>query len=393
MGMKTLYLECNMGCSGDMLLGALFELLPDPQRWLDAFHQAGIPGVRLEIAPCLKCGIHATQASVRIDGALEEAPSSHHSHRHLGDITALIRSLQIPASVRDNALTVYQLLAQAESQVHQQPMDHIHFHEVGSLDAVADIVGVCLLLEQLQPDQIIASPVVAGTGTVHCAHGILPVPAPATAQLLQGIPWHSGPLPGELCTPTGAALLKHFVQRFGESPVMNVEAIGTGAGHKDFPQANVLRAFWGDEVHSSSSAPLVTELRCNLDDMTGEALGFAIETLWAAHPLDVYTIPVQMKKSRPGVMLCVLCRPEERERFAQLLLRYTTTAGVRCHTEERYVLQVSFTQEETPYGMIRIKHYTGYGVEKAKPEFADLAAAADRHDVTIDEVRRHLTTM
>lgn len=390
--MKTLYLECNMGCSGDMLLGALLELLPNPQRWLESFHQAGIPGVRLEAVPCLKCGIHATQVSVRIDGALEEAPSHPHTHRNLGDITTLIRSLSIPTSVKDNALAVYQLLAQAESQVHRQTMEHIHFHEVGSLDAVADIVGVCLLLDQLKPDQILASPVVVGTGSVTCAHGILPVPAPATAHLLQGIPWRSGSLSGELCTPTGAALLKHFVQRFGESPVLEVDRIGTGAGHKEFPQANVLRAFWGSETGSQSgSAPLVTELRCNIDDMTGEALGFAIETLWAYHPLDVYTVPIQMKKNRPGVVLCVLCRPEEQERFAQLLLRHTATAGVRCHTEARYVLQVSFTRQETPYGAIRIKHYRGYGVEKVKPEFSDLAAAADRHHVTIDEVRRCLT--
>lgn len=394
--MKTLYLECTMGCSGDMLLGALLELLPEPQVWLEQFHHAGIPGVRLELSPCLKCGIHATQASVHINGLLEEtithlSHSEEHHHRHLEDITSLIRSLNIPDSTKKHALAVYESLAQAECQVHNQDMKHIHFHEVGSLDAVADIIGVCLLFDTLKPDHIAASPIVTGSGTVTCAHGILPVPAPATAQLLKGIPWHSGSLPGELCTPTGAALLKHFVQHFGESPVLSVERIGIGAGHKDFPQANVLRAFWGEDAQTEGTEPqTVTELSSNIDDMTGEDLGRVVDILWQAQPLDVYMVPVQMKKNRPGIILHVLCCPEDQEQFAHLMLQHTTTAGVRCHTEERYVLQVHFTQTETIYGPIRIKHYTGYGVEKCKPEFADLAAAAERHNVSMETIRQYL---
>lgn len=390
--MKRLYLQCAMGCSGDMLFGALLELLPEPEAWLDRFQQAGIPGVRAVVAPCQKCGIAATQVSIQIDGQLEEDAARghhhvHHPHRHLGDIAELIRSLRIPDTVRDHALAVYELLAQAESRVHGQKLEHVHFHEVGSLDAVADIVGVCWLLDILRPDEIWASPVAVGTGTVPCAHGVLPVPAPATAELLKGIPWYSGGVTGELCTPTGAALLKHFVHRFGDNPTMVTEKIGMGAGHKDFAQANLLRAFWGETAEVPSQA---MELCCNLDDMTGEDVGYALEQLWAAKPLDVWTVAAQMKKNRPGVTLHLLCRPEEQDRFARLMLQHTTTAGVRCHPVERYTLETHFTQTETEYGTVQVKHYTGYGVTRSKAEFSDLAQAAQHYGVSLERVRKSL---
>ena len=392
--MKTLYLQCTSGCSGDMLLGALLELLPDRSAWLARFAQAGIPRVRLAAETCERCGIRAVQLSVQIDGQLEEEalPNGDETHHCLGDVRELIASLDIPKRVRENALEVYTLLAQAEGQVHGQPVEQVHFHEVGSLDAVADIVGVCWLLEELQAEQILASPVAAGSGTVRCAHGTLPVPAPATAELLRGIPWYSGAIQSELCTPTGAALLKHFVQSFGGMPAMTVEHMGVGAGHKDFPQfPNILRAFLGEDSAHTDALPQAMELCCKLDDMTGVDLGYALERLWEAQPLDVWTVAAQMKKNRPGVVLHVLCRPEEQSRFARLLLTHTTTAGVRCHTVERYVLQTHFTQTVTPYGAVRVKHYDGYGVDKTKPEFADLAQAAQTHGVPVETVRRSVT--
>ena len=394
--MKTLYLECNMGCSGDMLLGALLELLPDPQQWLDRFHQIGLPRVRLEQSTQAKCGIYGTHVSVLIDGSLEETEGSrdyhHHAHHDLGHLSDLIRALAIPDRVKEQALAVYQLLAEAESQVHRTTVEQIHFHEVGSLDAVADIVGVCLLLDELRPDGILASPVVAGSGSVHCAHGILPVPAPATAVLLQGIPWRSGDLEGELCTPTGAALLKHFVQSFGPMPTLTVERIGIGTGQKDFPQAILLRAFWCSSAVDAPTAPRqIAELRCTLDDMTGEDLGFAVQLLLDAGALDVYTLPIQMKKNRPGIILCVTCPVADSDAFARLMLRHTTTAGVRKQVAERYPLQVRFSQADTPYGPVRIKHYAGLEAEKSKPEFEDLARAAREHNVPIAAVRSFLS--
>ncbi len=350
--MKTLYLECNMGCSGDMLLGALLELLPDPQQWLDRFHQIGLPRVRLEQSTQAKCGIYGTHVSVLIDGSLEETEGSrdyhHHAHHDLGHLSDLIRALAIPDRVKEQALAVYQL--------------------------------------------ILASPVVAGSGSVHCAHGILPVPAPATAVLLQGIPWRSGDLEGELCTPTGAALLKHFVQSFGPMPTLTVERIGIGTGQKDFPQANLLRAFWCSSAVDAPTAPRqIAELRCTLDDMTGEDLGFAVQLLLDAGALDVYTLPIQMKKNRPGIILCVTCPVADSDAFARLMLRHTTTAGVRKQVAERYPLQVRFSQADTPYGPVRIKHYAGLEAEKSKPEFEDLARAAREHNVPIAAVRSFLS--
>ncbi len=390
--MKTLYLECNMGCSGDMLLGALLDLLPEPRRWVEQFSQIGIPRVHLEQSRQAKCGVYGTHVSVLIDGSSIQE-SHQHDHNDLGQITDLIDTLLIPDSVKEQALAVYHLLAQAESEVHQTTMEQIHFHEVGSLDAVADIVGVCLLMDQLKPDRILSSPVVAGSGSVHCAHGLLPVPAPATAALLRGIPWRSGALESELCTPTGVAILKHFVHAFGPMPTLTIDQIGVGTGQKDLAQANILRAFWSDSTLHPTSAPnQITELRCTLDDMTGEDIGCAVQLLWDTHALDVYTLPIQMKKNRPGVILCVTCSPEDSDSIAQLMLRHTSTAGVRKQVEERYVLNVRFSQVDTPYGSIRIKHYSGFGVEKSKPEFQDLAQAAKKHGVSIDTVRRCLPT-
>lgn len=390
--MKTLYLECTMGCSGDMLMGALLDLLPQPEQWLERFHSLHIPRVRLERSRQAKCGIYGTHVSVHIDNAASTSNHTHtHDHQDLGHITELICSLPIPEPVKKHALAVYQLLAQAESEVHQTTMEQIHFHEVGSLDAVTDIVGVCLLMEELKPDQILASPVVTGSGTVRCAHGLLPVPAPATTLLLRGIPWRFGAMDGELCTPTGAALLRHFVQAFGPMPTLTVEQIGIGTGQKDFPQANILRAFWSpSNSHPRSAPPQVAELRCTLDDMSGEDIAFAVQQLWDAHALDVYTLPIQMKKNRPGILLCVTCTLTDCDRMAHLLLRHTTTGGVRKRVEGRYVLKTHFSQVDTIYGPIRIKHYSGFGIEKAKPEFEDLVQAAKKHGVSIDTVRKCL---
>ena len=245
--MKTLYLECNMGCSGDMLLGALLELLPDPQQWLDRFHQIGLPRVRLKQSTQAKCGIYGTHVSVLIDGSLEETEGSrdhhHHAHHDLGHLSDLIRALAIPDRVKEQALAVYQLLAEAESQVHRTTVEQIHFHEVGSVDALIDVVGSSLAIEMLGVDEIQASPVCVGNGTVRCAHGVLPVPAPATAEIIKGMPVYCSS--GELLTPTGAAILKYFVETFTRQMNMEIEEIGYGFGTKEFEQLSCVRAFLG----------------------------------------------------------------------------------------------------------------------------------------------------
>ena len=300
------------------------------------------------------------------------------------DIETLINGLAVSDRVKADARAVYGLIADAESKVHGRPVTEIHFHEVGTMDAVADVVGVCMRMEMLAPDQVRASPVHTGSGRVRCAHGILPVPAPATALILQGIPSYGGRVEGELCTPTGAALLKHFVSRFGDRPVMAVEAVGYGMGKKDFEQANCVRAFLGE---CGQQTETVTKLECNLDDMTGEEIGFAAGQLFEAGAFDVYTVPIGMKKSRPGVLLSVICRTDDADRMAEIMMKHTSTLGIRRLDLKRYVLHRETEIIDTAYGSVQVKRASGMGVRRSKAEFEDLAARAREHQVPLRKVR------
>ena len=387
-----------MGAAGDMLTGALLELHPHPEEFVQRMNGLHIPGVEFSAQPAVKCGITGTHVSVTVHGEEEESHDHPHGHDHLhdhghhhhagmGDIRHILSHLDIPQQVRQDAQAVYQLIAQAESHAHGRPVEEIHFHEVGTLDAVTDVVAVCWLIHDLAPQRILASPVHVGSGQVRCAHGILPVPAPATAHILQGVPTYGGAVQGELCTPTGAALLKHFVQGFGPSPVMRVEKIGYGMGKKDFEAANCVRAMLGETQETGET---VAELCCNLDDMTPEALGFAQERLWEAGALDVSTIAVGMKKNRPGVMLLCMCRVEDREKMLSLLFAHTTTLGVRERLCNRYTLSRSQRTVETEYGPVRVKESTGWGVVREKPEYEDLAKIAREQNMTLDQVKRLL---
>lgn len=305
----------------------------------------------------------------------------------MADITAVIDSLPVSDGVKADAKAVYQLIAEAESRVHGHPVSEIHFHEVGTLDAVADVVAVCLLMEEIGADQVVASPVHVGAGHVHCAHGILPVPAPATALLLEGIPTYGGQVMGELCTPTGAALLRHFATRFGDRPVMASSAIGYGMGNKDFERANCVRAFLGE---TGEQREAIVKLECNLDDMTGEDIAFALERLFEAGARDVYTMPIGMKKSRPAVMLTVVAMPEDADRLAGVMMRHTTTLGIRRVACDRYVLHRSVETAETPCGPVRVKKATGMGITRCKAEYEDLAVLARQNDLPLAEIRRKI---
>jgi uncharacterized protein (TIGR00299 family) protein len=269
-------------------------------------------------------------------------------------------------------------------------MEQIHFHEVGSLDAIADIAGVCLAIDMLGPDEIISSPVHLGSGHVRCAHGILPVPAPATAYILKGVPTYSRDVKGELCTPTGAALLKCFAAKFSPMPLMSSEKIGYGMGFKDFKAANCVRAFLGTPF-SADPAPggpngQVVELSCNLDDMTGEAIAFSAEILLENGALDAFLTPILMKKGRPATMLTCLCQVEKADFFAALMLKHTTTFGVRRHVCERYTLN-RHVQESSADELVMVKYGYGYGVEKHKLEYEDIAKLARETGRSLDEER------
>ncbi len=445
--MKTLYLDCSMGAAGDMLTAALLELLPDPDAFVAKLNALGLPGIRYVRESMSKCGITGTHMHVFIDGEEEitcdeghhhEAESHEHSdeqafahhdhsheheahhdhehshdhehahehdhmhehdhvhdeghehgqhghvHRHLSDIEEIARTLPLPEEVKRRIVSVYRRIADAESKVHGRPVSEVHFHEVGALDAVADVTAVCLLMHEIAPDEVVVSPIHVGSGHVHCAHGILPVPAPATELILRGCPIYGGSVQGELCTPTGAALLTEFADRFGDLPLMQTEAAGYGMGRKDFPMANCLRAFLGTRAGLTDS---ILELSCNVDDMTGEAVGFAMERLLEAGARDVYTVPISMKKNRPGLLLRVMCTPQDRERMVSLLFRHTTTIGVRENAMTRYILD---RQEEiltTPYGDVRKKVSSGYGAVRSKFEFEDLKKIALSEGISLSEAQ------
>ena len=474
--MKTLYIECAMGAAGDMLTAALLELMPDKEAALAKLNAMGIPGVAFEAEPSEKCGITGTHMRVLIHGEEEEsvpcghthAHEDHHEHNHahehhhehdhhahahvqedahchdsdahdhthhhehdahhqahhgMAEIRSLIAELAVSETVKEKALAVYQSIAEAESKVHGAEVDQIHFHEVGSMDAVADVTAVCLLMELLAPEQVIVSPIHVGSGTVLCAHGRLPVPAPATALILEGIPIYGGNVQGELCTPTGAALLKTFADSFGPMPPMTVAKTGYGMGTKNFEQANCLRAMLGEPFtmndtgskmqtaqdaegentggcgaagkdteteNPAARAGRITEISCNLDDMTGEDIAFAAERILQAGALDVFTESIYMKKGRPAVKLTVLARPEDEERLAGEIFRHTSTIGVRIHTDRRYELARRSEQRKTPLGTIEVKISEGFGVRKEKIEFASLKQIAETSGKRLAEVRAAL---
>ncbi len=409
--MKTLYLDCSMGAAGDMLAAALLELLPDPDAFVAELNALAIPDVKFSRETSVKCGITGTHLQVTVHGEEEGAHDHHHAHSHdhhhdhahahhhdhahshhhhasLHDIEHIVRGhLSLPATVADNVMAVYRLIADAESKAHGKPVSEIHFHEVGTMDAIADITAVCLLMHRLAPDEIIVSPVHVGSGQVHCAHGILPVPAPATATILQDVPIYGGSIQGELCTPTGAALLKHFADSFGEMPVMRTSAIGYGMGQKDFPAANCVRALLGERSAASDD---VIELCCNIDDMTGEAIGYAFDKLFAAGALDVYTIPIGMKKSRPGHLLHVICREADKDALVRALFAHTTTIGIRENRFRRYTLDRRIETIETADGPVRRKCSTGYGVSREKFEHDDLARIADAQGLSLREAEARI---
>ena len=404
--MKTLYLDCGMGAAGDMLTAALLELFPQPEKIIEELNTLGIPHVKFFMEKSSKCGILGTHVTVKVHGQEEESHSHeelyhehphgqchvsqhHHEHTHssLHDIEHILSHMHINDEIRNDVMAVYNLIADAESKAHGAPVSEIHFHEVGNLDAIADVTAVCILMAKLAPERIVVSPVHVGCGQVRCAHGILPVPAPATAHILQGCPIYGGKIQSELCTPTGAALLKYFADDFGDMPVMTVSSIGYGMGKKNFEAANCVRAMLGE---TNDSKDVMYELNCNVDDMTAEEIGFALECCFKAGAVEAFTIPINMKKSRPGTLIRVICKAELKTALIQTIFKYTSTAGIRETRVERSVLERTITEIETPYGLIRRKDYSGYGVARSKFEYDDLARVASEHQMSIEEVLKNI---
>lgn len=406
--MRTLYIECNMGAAGDMLTAALLELLPEPDAFIDRMNEIGISGMCMRRSEKLSCGVRGTHVSVTVNGeeeisddVPEHAHDGHahahdhdhaheqrhiHSHAGLEEVRGIVAALDLPEKVKTDVMGVYALIAEAEAFAHGCEIEQVHFHEVGMLDAVTDVSAVCLLMDMLAPERVVVSPICTGYGEVRCMHGVVPVPAPATAYLLRGMPAYAGRLRGELLTPTGAALLKYFADEYGRMPLMRIEKLGCGMGMKEFESANCVRVMLGEEETCHSDE--VVEIHCNLDDMTGETIAFACEMLLEQGALDVYTTPIQMKKGRPAVKLSCICRPADAERMAALMLRNTTSLGVRMERMKRRVLTRSTGCTQTPWGEVAIKLAHGDGFVRKKAEFEDAARIARREDVPLLEVLR-----
>ena len=419
--MKILYLECAMGAAGDMLTAALLDLLDDVPAFVAELNALGLPGVSIEAATKEQYGINGLHMHVRINGEEEhehfhkhEHEHEHHEHEHhhhhdhdhehehhhhhdesahehfdINSIHRIIDGLPVSDKVKSDVRAVYGIIAAAEAKVHGKPVELVHFHEVGAIDAIADVTSVCLLMERLGADKIMASPVHLGSGTVRCAHGVLPVPTPATADILRGVPCYGGEVRGELCTPTGAALLKHFAAEYGAMPVMRTEKIGIGIGTKDFGRCNCLRAFLGETDGGSDT---VLQLSCNVDDMTGEALGYALEKLFDAGAADAFFTPVYMKKNRPAYMLTCICPEAKAEAVTRAIFRNTSTLGVRRTVCERSVLTRKEYTAETSLGSVRVKTSEGYGVKRVKAEFDDLRAIAEAKGMSLVEVSERVNS-
>jgi hypothetical protein len=401
-----------MGAAGDMLMSALLDIHPAPEEFIERLNNIGIPNVEIEKKIVNKCGINGVGISVKIDGHEEEYIHEHshehihehtheHSHEHIqhqhehhhtgmGEIEEIIANLNVSNKIKNDILSVYNLIAESESHAHGKPVEQIHFHEVGSMDAVADIAGVCMLIDEINPDKIYTSPIHVGCGQVKCAHGLLPVPAPATEFILRGVPTYGGEIKGELCTPTGAALLKYFTDEFVSTNSMTVDKTGYGMGKRHFYTKDgteilsAVRVMIGEQNGEKDE---IIMLSCNIDDMTGEQIGFATERLLESGALEVYTTPVYMKKNRPGIQLNVMCTEGNKKNTVEKIFKYTSTIGIRELSAKRYILKREEDITSTKFGDVRVKKSSGYGVSKIKAEYEDLKKLAVENDIGISDIK------
>ena len=442
--MRTLYIDASMGAAGDMITAALLELMPNEKSTLNRLNRIGVPNVEYRLSKVNKAGITGTNVEVLINGVTEndntddKTEADRHTHHTLEDIKNIIDTLNLPKKAKEDTKAIYGLIADSEGKIHGKPAGEVHFHEIGEYDAIADIAAVSFLINELKVKNIITSAVNVGCGTVRSAHGVMAVPAPAAIDLLTGVPIYSDGTEGELCTPTGAAIIKYYANAYGNMPPMDVTKVGYGAGKKDYARANILRISLGnmidisgfaehgrDSVHTESIGSdnvdvlgtilsqkkklintkiydiakesansfyengitdRVIELRCNIDDQSPEQISYASEVLLGNGALDVYSTPVVMKKGRLGTLFTVICKEENREKIIKLIFKHTTTIGIRetlCH---RYILDRKEDSLTTDYGMVRVKTGFGYGTVRHKYEYNDLKFIAKKTGLSIQEL-------
>lgn len=378
--MKIAYFDCFSGAAGDMIVGALIDAGAPRDELLAGLGALGISGYELAAEKVRKQGLSATRFDVTL------TDQANQPHRHLEDVYSILNAASLTDSVRAKAKAIFRRLAEAEASVHGTTVDKIHFHEVGAVDAIVDVVGAASALELLGIERVVCSELRVGSGTVKCAHGVLPVPAPATLELIKGILFRGGDEEGELLTPTGAAVLTTLADSFGPVPAMRVTAIGHGAGSRDGAHGpNVLRVLIG-ESEAEAESDRVTVLETNIDDATPEMVGHCIERLLAEGALDAYVVPITMKKGRPGMLLAVIAPPEKVDALERIVFAESTTLGIRRHEVLRSKLRRVIETVETPYGPIRMKIGSGAGIVTAGPEYEDCRRAALEHEVALRTV-------
>jgi uncharacterized protein (TIGR00299 family) protein len=375
--MKTLYFDCFAGASGDMILGALVAAGVSPQELKDQLSLLNVQGYALDFETVNRSGISATYARV------QTAPE--HGHRHLSDILKIIYGSRLSETVKDRAAKIFSRLAEAEARVHNEPIERIHFHEVGALDAIIDVVGAAICFDLLGIEHFISSALHVGSGMVEMAHGRFPVPPPAVTELLKGAPFYSTDIKGELLTPTGAAIITTVCSEFGALPQLKLEHTGYGAGTREYEKfPNVLRVLIGETVDVQRDDAKLWMLETNVDDMSPQIFGHVMERAFELGALDCYFTPIQMKKNRPGVLLSILCGEDEREKFMGLLFSETTTLGIRSYPVDRRALERHTVRVETLYGPIDVKVAALNGhLVKEMPEYEQCRQAARKANVPL----------
>ena len=411
--MSTLYFDCTSGISGDMTVAALLDLGADKAALISGLKSLGVDGYTLKFGRVNKNGIDSYDFDVILPGVPEQQshpqdycrehdhghPHTHdegihhhhhsHDHRSFSDIKQIIASSGITPRAKQYAIRIFEVLARAEAKIHGGSVGEVHFHEVGAIDSIVDVVGTAILVDAMGVERIICSTLTEGKGKVKCRHGWIPIPAPATLEIAKThkIPLKITERKGELVTPTGAAIIAALATDFAPPTEFVVEGIGYGAGKRSYPDsANVLRVMLINEQVGDAGGELVCEITCNLDDISGEALAFACETLLGAGALDVWVSPIGMKKGRSGQLLSLICHPPEEEKFSRLLLRHTTTIGVRSCLKKRLVMERTVVSVDTRYGKVEVKESMLDEVYKAKVEFESAKKLAIEHDLPVGTV-------
>lgn len=378
--MKTLYFDCFAGASGDMILGAMVGAGMDPNYLREQLLLLHVDGFRIDFETVNRSGLSATYARV------ETAPE--HKHRHLSDIRLIIERSDLSENVKRLSVQIFTRLAEAEALVHNEAIDHVHFHEVGALDAIVDVVGAAICFDYLKIERFICAPLHVGSGMVQMAHGRFPIPPPAVAELLKGVPFYSTDIKGELLTPTGAAIITTVCAEYGPIPPLTAASMGYGAGTRDYPDfPNALRVLLGETEVATPADERLWMLETNLDDASPQIIGHVMDRVFELGALDCFFTPVQMKKNRPGVLLSALCEAKNKEAIMQLLFMETTTLGIRSYEVLRRALQRSAVQVETQYGPIDVKVARLDGrVVNEMPEFEQCREAAARANVPLKVV-------